>query len=379
LILPTSRKVLQLRSKMGRLKYIFIVFLLIGLLASSGCALFEERVPSHASGEPINPQWHPLYVDEGVGDTLLERELVEKVAPAIVSIFTGKVTYDIFLRPIPETGAGSGVLVDPKGYVVTNSHVVEGAESVEVILSDGRRFEAVNWAADSLTDLAVVQIEGEDLPFAHFLSNSVERLEELEEVIAVGNALALPGGPTWTKGVVSYLGRSIEMPNGVVLYDLIQTDAAINPGNSGGPLVNMAGQVVGINTAIIAGAENIGFAISTDTVIPVVNDLVKEGLVSSAWLGVLITTVTPGVKSQYDLAIEYGALIIDLVSPSPAADAGLKELDVIIKFDDEETNTARELVAAIRSHEPGDKVKINFWRGEEEMNTEATLIQRPSS
>lgn len=364
---------------MGRLKYIFIVFLLIGLLASSGCALFEERVPSHASGEPINPQWHPLYVDEGVGDTLLERELVEKVAPAIVSIFTGKVTYDIFLRPIPETGAGSGVLVDPKGYVVTNSHVVEGAESVEVILSDGRRFEAVNWVADSLTDLAVVQIEGEDLPFAHFLSNSVERLEELEEVIAVGNALALPGGPTWTKGVVSYLGRSIEMPNGVVLYDLIQTDAAINPGNSGGPLVNMAGQVVGINTAIIAGAENIGFAISTDTVIPVVNDLVKEGLVSSAWLGVLITTVTPGVKSQYDLAIEYGALIIDLVSPSPAADAGLKELDVIIKFDDEETNTARELVAAIRSHEPGDKVKITFWRGEEEMNTEATLIQRPSS
>ena len=364
---------------MGGLKYIFITLLLISLLASSGCALFGERSPSHASGEPISPEWQPLYIDEEVGNTLLESELVEKVAPTVVSIFTEKVTYDIFLRPIPETGAGSGVIVDPKGYVVTNSHVVEGAESVEVILSDGQRFEAVSWAADSLTDLAVVQIEGEGLPFAHFLSNSVERLEELEEVIAVGNALALPGGPTWTKGVVSYLGRSIEMPNGVVLDDLIQTDAAINPGNSGGPLVNMAGQVVGINTAIIAGAENIGFAISTNTAITVVNDLVKKGRLSSAWLGVLITTVTPAIQSQYDLSLDHGALIIEMVSPSPAAEAGLEPLDVIVKFDDEATNTARELVAAIRSHEPGDKVKITFWRGEEEMNTEATLIQRPSS
>jgi serine protease Do len=372
------RKVLQLKSKMGRLKYIFIILLLVSLLASSGCALFGERNSSHASGEPINPQWQPLYIDEEVGEALLASELVEKIAPTVVSIFTEKVTYDIFLRPVPETGAGSGVIVDPKGYIVTNSHVVEGAESVAVVLSDGRSFEAVNWAADSLTDLAVVQIEGEDLPFAHFLNNSLGKLEELEEVVAVGNAFALPGGPTWTKGVVSYLGRSIEMSDDVVLYDLIQTDAAINPGNSGGPLVNMAGQVVGINTAIIAGAQNIGFAISTDTAIPIVNDLVKKGLVSFAWLGVLITTVTPAIQSQYDLAIDYGALIIELVSPSPAAEAGLKSLDVIVGFGDEEIKTAEELVAAIRSHKPGDKVKIAFWHGEEEMNTEATLIQRPS-
>jgi len=363
---------------MGRLKYIFIILLLISLLASSGCALFRERSSSHASGEPINPEWQPLYIDEEVGSALLASELIERVAPIVVSIFTEKVTYDIFLRPVPETGAGSGVIIDPKGYVVTNSHVVEGAESVEVILSDGRSFEAVNWAADSLTDLAVVQIEGEDLPFAHFLDSSLKKLEELEEVIAVGNAFALPGGPTWTKGVVSYLGRSIEMSNEVVLYNLIQTDAAINPGNSGGPLINMAGQVVGINTAIIAGAENIGFSISTDTVIPVVSELVKKGLVSFAWLGVLITTVTPAIQSQYDLAIDYGALIIELFPPSPAAEAGLKELDVIVEFGDEEIKTAEELVTAIRSHEPGDKVEITFWRGEEEMNAEATLIQRPS-
>jgi serine protease Do len=363
---------------MGRLKYIFIILLVISLLASSGCALFGERNSSYASGEPISPQWQPLYIDEEVGDTLLASELVERIAPTIVSIFTETVTYDIFLRPVPETGAGSGVIIDPKGYIVTNSHVVEGAESVEVILSDGRSFEAVNWVADSLTDLAVVQIEGEDLPFAHFLNNSLGKLEELEEVVAVGNAFALPGGPTWTKGVVSYLGRSIEMSDDVVLYDLIQTDAAINPGNSGGPLVNMAGQVVGINTAIIAGAQNIGFAISTDTAIPIVNDLVKKGLVSFAWLGVLITTVTPAIQSQYDLAIDYGALIIELVSPSPAAEAGLKEFDVIVEFGGEEIKTAGELVTAIRSHKPGDKVKIAFWHGEEEMNTEATLIQRPS-
>jgi serine protease Do len=368
-----------LESKMGRLKYIFIIFLLISLLASSGCALLEGRSASHATGEPINPQWQPLYIDEEVGNTLLTSELVERIAPTVVSIFTEKVTYDIFLRPTPETGAGSGVIIDPEGYIVTNSHVVEGAESVEVVLSDGRSFEAVNWAADSMTDLAVVQIEAEDLPFAHFLDSSLGKLKELEEVIAVGNAFALSGGPTWTKGVISYLGRSIEMSNDVVLYDLIQTDAAINPGNSGGPLINMAGQVVGINTAIIAGAENIGFSISTDTVIPVVSELVKEGIVSFAWLGVLVTTATPAIKSQYDLSIDYGALIIELVSPSPAAEAGLKEFDVITKFDDEEIKTAEELLNAVRSHEPGDKVEITFWHGGVEMNTEATLIQRPSS
>ena len=364
---------------MGKFKYILIVLLLISLVASSGCALFRgENSPARTG--PINPDWQPAYIDEVAGSELSEAELVAKVAPTVVSIFTETITYDIFLQPVPERGAGSGVIIDPKGYIVTNNHVVAGAESVMVTLSDGRSFEAVGWVTEPWADLAVVCIEpGGDLPFAHFLSNSLKKLKELESVVAVGNALALPGGPTWTSGVVSNLGRSIRLQNGLVLHDLIQTDAAINPGNSGGPLINMAGQVVGINTAIAAEAENIGFVISTDTAIPVINDLVREGYVPCAWLGVRLLTVTPAIKDQYDLSVNYGALIVEVVSGSPADDAGLKGNDVIIEFAGQQINTAEELATAIRDRNPGDTVEITFVRGEEAPQTvSATLIQRPS-
>lgn len=366
---------------MRRLKYILIFLLLISLVASSGCTLFgDDNNGSNASSGPIHPGWEPIYVDEESGDPLSTSDLVEKVAPAVVSIITEKVTRDIFLQPVPQTGAGSGVLIDPEGYVVTNNHVVEGARSIEVTLSDGRTFKAIKVATDPWTDLAVVEIDpgDEDLPFAHFLKDSLDQLAELEEVVAVGNALALPGGPTWTKGVVSYLGRSIRLPNNTVLEDLIQTDAAINPGNSGGPLFNMMGQVVGINVAIAAEAENIGFAISTNTAIPVVYDLIREESLAVAWLGVMIYTVTPTVKSQYDLAVDSGAFLVEVVSGSPADDAGLRESDVITELDGQAITSAAELSEAIRAHEPGDKVKIVFWRGNEKMQAEATLVQRPS-
>lgn len=362
---------------MGRLKYVFVALLVICLLASSGC-LRENGSSSNASGKPIDCNWQPVYVDEEVGAALTEADLVEKIAPAVVSIFTEKITYDIFLQPIPERGAGSGVVIDAKGYIVTNSHVVEDADTVTVAFNDGRSFEAVRWVMDPSTDLAVVQIDpDEDLTIARFLSNSLKKLEELEEVVAVGNALALPGGPTWTKGVVSNLGRSIEFSGGTVLYDLIQTDAAINPGNSGGPLVNMAGQVVGINTAIATGAENVGFVISTDTAIPVIYDLVREGYVSCAWLGVKMMNITPAIKSQYDLSIDYGALIVEVISNSPADIAGLENWDIVIEFGGEDINNIEELSTAIRSYEPGETVGITFVRGEEQQTTEATLSQRP--
>ena len=367
---------------MCRLKYVLIVLLLMSLVAGSSCALFrDDNNGPNASSGPIHPGWEPLYIDDEIGDTFDDvSDFVEKVAPTVVSIITEKVSRDIFFQPVPERGAGSGVIVDPKGYVVTNNHVVEGANSVEVTLSDGRSFKAIKWATDPWADLAVVEIDpgDEDLPFAHFLRGSLGNLAELEDVVAVGNALALPGGPTWTKGVVSYLGRSIRLPDGTVLEDLIQTDAAINPGNSGGPLFNMMGQVVGINVAIAAEAENIGFAISTNTAIPVVNDLVREDSVPVAWIGVYIYTVTPAVKSQYNLSVDSGAFLVDVVSGSPAEDAGLQENDVITELDGQPITTADELGDAIRAHEPGDKVTIVFWRGSERMEAEAILVQRPS-
>jgi serine protease Do len=250
---------------------------LLGVGLALACTNKADNEASGAVG-PINSKWSPEYVQDDVGTSLSKADLVKAISDVVVSITTQGVTYDMFYRPIPESGAASGIIIDPEGYIVTNYHVVEDATTLTVTLSDGHGYKAIKWAGDKNTDLAVVQIQADkDLPYAHFLSNSLKKLNLLEDVVAVGNALALEGGPTWTEGVVSYLGRSVQESGGVVLNDLIQTDTAINAGNSGGPLVNMAGQVVGINTAVASNAENIGFAISTDTAISTVYSLVTRG------------------------------------------------------------------------------------------------------
>ena len=318
------------------------------------------------------------YVDKTVGPQLSTQELVEKVGPAVVSIVTETVSSNWFWQAVPETGAGTGIIISSDGYIVTNNHVVDGAQKVTVTLSDGRTFEATKVYSDSQTDLAVVQINASDLPYLRFLDSSLEQLSVLDPVVAVGNALALEGGPTWTAGVVSNLGRSIEEDTGVVLNDLIQTDAAINSGNSGGPLVNMAGQVVGINTAIASSAENIGFAISTDTIIPVVQSLITEGKVVRPWLGVQMMTVTSTVKYYYNLSVDKGALITRVTSGSPADKAGLRAGDVVASMDGKDISTAEDLRLAIGYHQIGDEVEIVYYRGSEERVANATLEETPS-
>ena len=319
------------------------------------------------------------YVDETVGTQLSTQELVAEVAPAVVSIVTETVSYNWFWQAVPETGAGTGIIISPDGYIVTNNHVVEDADKVTVTLSDGSTFEATIVGSDAQTDLAVVKINASNLAYLHFLSSSLEQLSVLDTVVAVGNALALEGGPTWTAGVVSNLGRSIELDTGVLLNDLIQTDASINSGNSGGPLVNMAGQVVGINTAMASNSENIGFAISTDTIIPVVQSLITEGKVVRPWLGVQVTTVTSTIQHYYNLSVDTGALITQVSSSSPANEAGLKAGDVITKIDDENISAAAELISAIGFHQVGDQVKIVYCRGSKQgLVAYATLEESPS-
>jgi S1-C subfamily serine protease len=232
---------------------------------------------------------------------------------------------------------------------------------------------------DPLSDLAVIKIEAKNLPAAHFLENSLEQLQIGDEVITIGNALALPGGPTVTKGIVSYLGRTIQVQTlhrTITLHDLIQTDAAINPGNSGGPLVNMAGQVVGINTAI-AQAENIGFAISTNTLLPIVQDLVTKGHIAHPWLGVEMADLSQTIKSRYRLEIDAGVFITKVVKGSPAQRAGLEAGDVIIGFGEQEVSLALELQQVIQNCHVGERVKIVFCRGKEKRTTWATLAQMP--
>jgi S1-C subfamily serine protease len=375
---------------MGRLKLIIVALLLIGLLTSVWYALDSKEDPaSYASNGPINPDWVSVYVDHEAGDplntTYSYAELVEDVSPAVVSVLTERVEYDIFRQPYPTQGAGTGIIIDPQGYIVTNNHVVEEAEKVTIYFSDGESVNAVKWVGDSETDLAVIEIDMDDieldeLPYAHFLEDSLGELRIGDKVMAIGNAGGR--GIASTEGTVSFLGEAIEEEGGAVLYDLVRTSAPINPGNSGGPLINMAGQVVGINVAINPDYENFGFAISTNTAIPVIDRLVKRGNIPPTWLGVSIANIddlTPQIKSEYNLSVDYGAFIFEVFSGNPADEAGLQAGDVIIEFGGEEINTREDLVTAIRSYEPGETVEIVFIRGEEEKTTEAILIQKPSS
>jgi serine protease Do len=354
---------------MSRLKYIIIgVLLLVSI--SLVVANTVDNSPSSASGY--------LSVDETISSGLSTKELVAEVAPAVVSIVTETVSYNWFWQAVPQTGAGSGIIISPDGYIVTNNHVVEGAQKVTVTLSNGSTFAATIVGTDAQTDLAVVKINANNLSYLHFLNNSLEQLNVLDPVIAVGNALALPGGPTWTSGVISNLGRSIEEETGVVLNGIIQTDAAINPGNSGGPLLDTAGQVVGINVAIASNSENIGFAISTDTAIPVVQSIIAEGKVARPWLGVQVATVTSTIQQYYNLAVNTGALITSVTSGSPADKAGLRPGDVITKMDDEDISTTADLTSAIGSHQIGDQVEITYYRGNAQKVATATLAESSS-
>jgi serine protease Do len=354
---------------MSKLKYIIMIVLLVVGIS----LVVTGTVPNSTS---LASEY--VYVDEETGSGLTTQELVAEVAPAVVSIVTETVSYNWFWQAVPQTGAGSGIVISPDGYIVTNNHVVDDASKVTVTLSDGSTFEATIVGTDAQTDLAVVKIDASNLDYLHFLSNSLEQLSVLDTVVAVGNALALPGGPTWTLGVVSNLGRSIELDTGVVLNDIIQTDAAINAGNSGGPLVNMAGQVVGINVAIASNAENIGFAISTDTATPVVQSLIAEGKVVRPWLGVAVTTVTSTIQHYYNLAVNTGALITSVTSGSPADEAGLRAGDVITKIGDKDISTTQDLISAIGSHQIGDQVEIVYYRGNVQKVANATLEGSPS-
>jgi serine protease Do len=283
--------------------------------------------------------------------------------PSVVSIATETVVTDFFGRRSTEYGAGSGILIDSDGYITTNNHVIENAHTIYVELADGRTFPARVIGTDPLSDLAVIKINATNLTYAYWGDSNL--LSVGEWVLAIGNALG--EGITATHGIVSRLNVSLSV-EGTVLYGLIGTDAAINPGNSGGPLVNMAGEVIGINSVKIVapGVEGMGFAISSSEAKPIIQSLIRYGRVTYPWLGVGLKTV------------ERGALIAELVANSPADMAGLRVNDVIIQFGGQEINSVVDLVRAIRTAKIGKEVEIVFVRGEETRTTSATLIARPS-
>ncbi len=300
--------------------------------------------------------------------------IVEQVRPSIVSVRT-TASSGFPLDPEAPEGAGTGIIIDAQGYILTNAHVVTQAQSIEVVLSTGTQFPAQIVGQDELTDLAVVKIDAPDLRPASIGDSGNLRVGD--HVIAVGHALALPGGPTVTEGIVSALNRKVREPNGALLENLIQTDAAINPGNSGGPLLDGAGNVVGVNTVIASLAQNIGFAIAISPARPIIDQLVKEGRIVRPILGVAMEDVDATVARQYDLSVEKGALILEVTPGSGAAEAGLRAFDVVIEMDGTAINDSSDARKAIEAHKPGEEIAVTVVRGREELRVRALLGRRP--
>jgi serine protease Do len=278
---------------------------------------------------------------------------------------------------------GSGVIVSSQGYIVTNNHVIAKASDIQVMLSDKRTFKAKVIGADKPTDLAVIKIDASNLPVASW--GDSQDLNVGDIVMAFGN----PFGQNFsvTRGAVSALGRSgIEGPGS--LENFIQTDAAINPGNSGGPLVNVRGQVVGINTAILSGNSGpggegsflgIGFAIPSNTVKHVMEDLIKTGKVSRGYLGVYVGNLTPGLAKEFDVPDTSGALVQNVESSGPAAKAGVKNGDVIRKYNGQTVSDNGGLTAMVTQTDPGTTVTLSILRDGKPMDIKVTLGERPAN
>ena len=267
----------------------------------------------------------------------------------------------MFNQPAPTTGVGTGVILDDRGHILTNNHVVSGARTITVTLSNGDTFPASVVGGDLNTDLAIIRVNAGGLQPAK-LGNS-SKLEVGEDVIAIGPALGLPGGPTVSKGVVSALGRSIDTDPVNTIVDLVQTDASINPGNSGGALANDRAEVIGINTAIIEGGRGIGFAININDAKIVASQLIERGFVVRGFLGITPVTLNPGIATQMQLSANQGILVARLIPGTAAEAAGLREGDVIVQMGDETITNTGELSYFLIDHLPGETVTVVYFRG----------------
>jgi S1-C subfamily serine protease len=294
--------------------------------------------------------------------------ILAKVEPGVASVHTN-------------LGAGTGMILTASGQVLTNYHVVQGASSIKVTLfNESTARTATLQGFDQANDVAILQIPGAaGLPTVQ-LGNS-DSVQVGDDVVAVGNALNLVGGPTVTAGIISAKGRTVDA---AAPQNLLQTDAAINPGNSGGPLVNANGQVVGMNTLVIQqansqeAAQNLGFAIPINTIKPLVPDLAKGIQRTPGYLGVGVVTLTPDIAQRFGITATQGAVIQDLPATGPAAQAGLQQTDVITSFDGQPVTSDSGLVQLIHDHKPGDHVQIGYVRGSNKGTVTVTLGAAPS-
>jgi len=299
--------------------------------------------------------------------------LVNTIEPSVVSISVESLNRGLFFD-FTDEGAGTGTIIRDNGYILTNYHVVQGAEEIIVHLPSGESYVAEVIGQDQITDLAVLKIEAENLPSVTF-GNS-DNLEVGDWVVALGNALALKGGPTVTLGIVSARGRTISTERGD-LYDLIQTDAAINDGNSGGPLINLNGEVIGINTAILRRAQGIGFAVSSSVASPIIDSLVEHGRVTRPLIGLTGADVTPARANQLGINVTDGVIVTRMSQGGPAYEAGIRVGDVVTKLNDIPTPDMAGFLTLLWTFDVGQEIQVEYLHQGEPVVTGVQLVARP--
>lgn len=301
-------------------------------------------------------------------------DVLERVSKSVVNISTLKLVRHTFYQAVPVEGMGSGTVIGPKGYILTNNHVVGGAQKISLTLWNGEILEGTTVGTCAVHDTAVVKVRKQDLIAAE-LGDS-DKLRVGQRVYAIGNPFGLAGGPTVTSGVISATNRTIESQRGLV-ENLVQTDAAINPGNSGGPLVDLEGKVVAINTAIIPYAQGIGFAIPINSAKKCTGEMIQEGISVRPWLGIVGLGLNEEVSRYYDLPLERGVLITKVTDGSPAQRAGMIMGDIILRIETADIESIEDLLNQIHQRKVGEKVNITVLRRGFEQLFEVTLSSMP--
>ncbi len=286
-------------------------------------------------------------------------EAVERLSESVVSIDSVRVTRDFRYGLVPIEGKGSGLIIDRKGYVITNNHVIDEATRVQIHLKDGRTFLGEVVGSDASTDIAVIKVDADNLPAAS-LGDS-EKLKVGQIALAIGNTLGLQGGPTVSMGVVSALGRPLPGTD-FIFEGLIQTDTAINPGNSGGPLADIGGNVIGMNTAMIPFAQGVGFAIPVNTMKWVVQQILEKGRVIRPWLGISGANMSQAIARRYDLPADSGVLVVEVDSRGPAYEAGMRVGDVIIQVGSHPVKEMKDILMSLSKLAIKEEVEVGFVR-----------------
>jgi S1-C subfamily serine protease len=339
----------------------------LAAIITLGAAACSVQLGSKDGGNPLGAQTEGLPPLPAASDDVAA--VVQRVLPSVVNVTTDLFRTDPMGNASRGQGVGTGFIVRSDGVIVTNCHVVEGASRITVFTSDANpdKYNARLIGADCLNDIAVLKVDATELPTVRLGDSSGLRLGQ--QVVALGYALALEGGPTVTDGIVSSLDRTISAedpgcttcPNNVRTYsDAIQTDAAINHGNSGGPLVDMRGRVIGMNSAGTDSAENIGFAIPIDAAKGTITSAIADPLAPAAYLGVSTQPVTPDMAFQLGLSVSSGAYVLGTTTDGPAAGAGIKEGDVIVKIGATVIAGAEDVGATLDTLHPGDRVTVEL-------------------